>query len=258
MSDSVPRSSRNVHGAYSFRATGSQSPSASRPFLGLLNPMGRHYQGYSQAASLLEEDEDEETHKTHHSSIYPSASARHVSWDAGSQLNVLKYNEDRSSDDDEVPQSLMFEAYPPSKAQTGSRNPRTSQPSRPSSSVLPTTHPVQISMPPKPSDLNPPPTPEMRPLDPPKPMRGLDAYERALWNWVNVYNLDLYLQEVYSYYEGKGIFCIALSQGLNLLSVFLFYSRSRSHFQIQDIWIRHFLFHLSVGLRRLFSDSPRA
>ncbi len=33
------------------------------------------------------------------------------------------------------------------------------------------------------------------------------------------YNLDAFLQEVYSYYEGKGIYSIALSRGLNLLSV---------------------------------------
>ncbi|EKM55276.1 uncharacterized protein PHACADRAFT_95774 [Phanerochaete carnosa HHB-10118-sp] len=50
-------------------------------------------------------------------------------------------------------------------------------------------------------------------------MRGLDAYERALWNWVNVYNLDAFLQETYYYYEGKGIYSIALSRGLNLLTV---------------------------------------
>lgn len=50
-------------------------------------------------------------------------------------------------------------------------------------------------------------------------MRGLDAYERALWNWVNVYNLDAFLQDVYAYYEGKGIYCIALARGLNLLYV---------------------------------------
>jgi autophagy-related protein 9 len=48
-------------------------------------------------------------------------------------------------------------------------------------------------------------------------MRGLDEYEKALWNWVNVYNLDAFLQEVYAYYEGNGIYSIALSRGLNLL-----------------------------------------
>ena len=52
-------------------------------------------------------------------------------------------------------------------------------------------------------------------------MRGLDEYERALWDWVNVYNLDAFLQEAYYYYEGKGIYSIALSRGLNLLSVTL-------------------------------------
>ncbi|EIW84892.1 APG9-domain-containing protein [Coniophora puteana RWD-64-598 SS2] len=50
-------------------------------------------------------------------------------------------------------------------------------------------------------------------------MRGLDAYERALWKWVNVYNLDAFLQDVYRYYEGKGIYSIALARGLNLITV---------------------------------------
>ncbi|KZO97798.1 APG9-domain-containing protein [Calocera viscosa TUFC12733] len=48
---------------------------------------------------------------------------------------------------------------------------------------------------------------------------GLDAEQRALWNWVNVQNLDSYLQEVYAYYVGKGIYTIALTRGLNLLTV---------------------------------------
>jgi autophagy-related protein 9 len=56
-------------------------------------------------------------------------------------------------------------------------------------------------------------------------MGGLDAYERALWNWVNVYNLDAFLQEVYYYYEGKGIYSIALARGLNLLYVHLFFKK---------------------------------
>ena len=55
-------------------------------------------------------------------------------------------------------------------------------------------------------------------------MRGLDEHERALWNWVNVYNLDAFLQEAYYYYEGKGLYSIALSRGLNLLSVVLLLS----------------------------------
>ncbi|ORY24579.1 autophagy protein Apg9-domain-containing protein [Naematelia encephala] len=49
---------------------------------------------------------------------------------------------------------------------------------------------------------------------------GLNAYERALWKWVNVDDLDGFLQEVYEYYKGKGIYCIALARVLNLLTTF--------------------------------------
>lgn len=70
-------------------------------------------------------------------------------------------------------------------------------------------------------------------------MGRLDPYERALWNWVNVYNLDAFLQEVYYYYEGKGIYSIALARGLNLLLVFL----SRS-FQFSGLM---YLFDRTMG-----------
>lgn len=46
---------------------------------------------------------------------------------------------------------------------------------------------------------------------------NLSPKDRALWRWVNVVDLDGFLQEVYSYYVGKGIWCISLSLGLNLL-----------------------------------------
>ncbi|ODO03086.1 hypothetical protein I350_05931 [Cryptococcus amylolentus CBS 6273] len=52
------------------------------------------------------------------------------------------------------------------------------------------------------------------------PKSGLDEYEKALWKWVNVEDLDGFLQEVYEYYKGKGIYCIALSRVLNLLTTF--------------------------------------
>ncbi|KIJ10518.1 hypothetical protein PAXINDRAFT_85915 [Paxillus involutus ATCC 200175] len=78
-----------------------------------------------------------------------------------------------------------------------------------------------VSIPPRPSELDVNQSPQVpsRQQTSPKPLRGLDAYERALWNWVNVYNLDAFLQEVYLYYEGKGIYSIALTRGLNLLTV---------------------------------------
>lgn len=47
--------------------------------------------------------------------------------------------------------------------------------------------------------------------------RGMGAKERALWRWINVEDLDGYLQQVYLYYVGKGIWAIALTRLLNLL-----------------------------------------
>ncbi|GAA5902427.1 hypothetical protein JCM6882_002750 [Rhodosporidiobolus microsporus] len=48
---------------------------------------------------------------------------------------------------------------------------------------------------------------------------GLNAKERALWRWVNVEDLDGFLQQVYLYYVGKGIWAIGLERVLNLLTV---------------------------------------
>ncbi|KAM0748760.1 APG9-domain-containing protein [Meredithblackwellia eburnea MCA 4105] len=48
---------------------------------------------------------------------------------------------------------------------------------------------------------------------------GMGARERALWRWINVEDLDTFLQEVYLYYVGKGVWAIALSRLLNLLTV---------------------------------------
>ena len=53
----------------------------------------------------------------------------------------------------------------------------------------------------------------------PNPKHSLDAYECVLWNWVNVYNLDTFLQEMYVYYHGKGIYSISLKRTLNPLWV---------------------------------------
>ena len=143
------------------------------------------------------------------------------------------------SSDDEVPQSFMIEASSSkprrksSKAKEKTKANEMSQlPSRPpllsrgesTRPILPTTTrdvKAIYDTTPKRSEAD--------PLDQipdgysgssqPKQIRGLDSYERALWNWVNVYNLDAFLQEVYHYYQGKGIYCIALSRGLNLLLV---------------------------------------
>ncbi|OCH93860.1 APG9-domain-containing protein [Obba rivulosa] len=245
-SNSRPRaSSRPLHGSQSIFP----SASSSRPFLHMLNPLGRTYQGYAQAnQSVLEEEEEEdgeqpdlEAGHANPSTLFKSGSKSHgrqrVSWGGdASEMNVLRPNirqedakHDQDSSGDEAPQNYMIEtATPAVRRQSSPRNmskgkeretrrqPLSSASQRQTPPVLPT---VQVSIPPRPSELE----AEARgqPLREPhvRQMGGLDAHERALWNWVNVYNLDAFLQEAYYYYEGKGIYSIALSRGLNLLTV---------------------------------------
>ncbi|KIK58252.1 hypothetical protein GYMLUDRAFT_202734 [Collybiopsis luxurians FD-317 M1] len=225
----MPSNSRSLQASQSFHPSGSSS----RPFLNMLNPMNRQHQGYIQAnQSLLEEEEDGSGDErdveagTPLSNLSKSQGKRKVSWDANSG-NVVRPNiqsRDEDSSDGEVPQDFMIEA--------ATKKPKKSPPKRkrqqplhsaPSSRKLPPLLPTHasVSIPPRPSEVE----EEVRTPradtfnESPKQMRGLDAYERALWNWVNVYNLDAFLQEVYHYYEGKGIYSIALSRGLNLLTV---------------------------------------
>ncbi|PFH54263.1 hypothetical protein AMATHDRAFT_135335 [Amanita thiersii Skay4041] len=245
-----PKDSRTFQGSHSIL-----SDSTSRPFLNMLNPMGRNYQGYVQASQspVQEEDEgrrsEEEDVETESSqrTVSPQIPQGHrkVSWGTADQKprpSAQRQDFREESDDDEVPQSLMIEApshraTATSKGKGKARAERSSGRIRPLFSVsgrkvppiLPThANSSGISTPPRPSELdveedeltprNPKRTTQLREQQL-RPSQGLDAYERALWNWVNVYNLDAFLQEVYWYYEGKGIYSIALSRGLNLLTV---------------------------------------
>ncbi|KAL0936678.1 autophagy protein Apg9 [Colletotrichum truncatum] len=50
--------------------------------------------------------------------------------------------------------------------------------------------------------------------------RGLVANnekEKALWRWVNISNLDFFIQDVYYYYRGSGFWCIVCARALHLL-----------------------------------------
>jgi autophagy-related protein 9 len=225
----------------------------------MLNPFGmsRLYAGYSQAnQSLLEEEEEEgsggedrdleaQRGRNRKSTVLKANSAhnRRPPKEAGgaSEMHTLWPNiqkdkpYDQDSSDDEVPQSFMIEAQATRKTSDDARfkgkgrmhaSPQTPAPV-PSGQDLPSTGRTNAAGNVQPSA----PRPSEAALDtksdrniPPRPpqTRGLDAYERALWNWVNVYNLDAFLQDVYYYYEGKGIYSIALARGLNLLSAILF------------------------------------
>ena len=51
------------------------------------------------------------------------------------------------------------------------------------------------------------------------PTTMMTPKERALWMWANVENLDNFLQDVYDYFIGNGIWSICLNRILNLLYV---------------------------------------
>jgi autophagy-related protein 9 len=204
----------------------------------MLSPLGasRKYAGYTRASqAVLEEDEDEgaDTERDERGVGATSApvarpsSSRSVGAPSASSLRPNVHGADGAdSSDDEVPQSFMIEtsaAPPAARAARGARVKGKARAGSAAAPILPAGAELPpVSVPPRPSELPQDaigPDEDVEPADTaPRPtMRGLDAYERALWNWVNVYNLDAFLQEVYYYYEGKGIYCIALARALNLL-----------------------------------------
>jgi autophagy-related protein 9 len=50
----------------------------------------------------------------------------------------------------------------------------------------------------------------------PDGVRG-NAREQALWRWANITNLDIFMADVYGYYQGKGLWCILSHRALHLL-----------------------------------------
>jgi autophagy-related protein 9 len=223
----------------------------SRPFLNMLNPLGHAYQGYMAAnQSVLEEDEeDTDAASTRHEHIDLEAQAFPTSTSkapfpapgptqrltrGATGTSILRPNvreddrtQEESESDGEVPQSFLIES-PASRRAPLSRKGRARDKRHTTNA---TTHidAPRISVPPRPSEINvdrPPLARSPATAGLSNPKRGLNAYERALWNWVNVYNLDAFLQDVYLYYHGKGIYSIALKRGLNLLSVSLRVSES--------------------------------
>lgn len=38
-----------------------------------------------------------------------------------------------------------------------------------------------------------------------------------MWEWLNVVNLDTFMEQVYTYYTGAGMYCIVLVRLLDLL-----------------------------------------
>lgn len=79
----------------------------------------------------------------------------------------------------------------------------------------------------------------------------VSTFDRTMWRWTNVENMDDFFQRVYAYYQGKGLYCILLSRLLNLLtlgfviffSTFLIgcvdYSDIKHHTKLSEVVIPH-------------------
>ncbi|KAF8311594.1 APG9-domain-containing protein [Clavulina sp. PMI_390] len=229
---------------------GSSSLTSSRPFLNLLNPLGggRAYRGYEPARDDVVEEQDEDEYAENpydeeddrgegpssrpgwmRASTRPPSNASRIPMHGNpspthhSGANDAPYDDDEEYDDGEVPQSFLIEGGSRRGGLHSSKSPK-STPRKSSGLTGGFLAGIKqpISMPPRPSDLQTAadfalPLPNTAPTGPSK--QGLDEYERALWNWVNVYNLDAFLQEAYTYYLGKGVYSIALGRVLNLLTI---------------------------------------
>ncbi|KAI8974109.1 autophagy protein Apg9-domain-containing protein [Pilobolus umbonatus] len=49
--------------------------------------------------------------------------------------------------------------------------------------------------------------------------KRISTYDRTLWRWANVENMDMFFERVYDYFQGKGIYCMLLARLLNLLTL---------------------------------------
>lgn len=75
---------------------------------------------------------------------------------------------------------------------------------------------TKVQQPLHPSSRRTPPTNRSSPGQYPS-LALVDPKQKALWRWANVENLDNFLEDVYIYFLGNGIWCIMLSRALNLL-----------------------------------------
>ncbi|KAI8886343.1 APG9-domain-containing protein [Backusella circina FSU 941] len=49
----------------------------------------------------------------------------------------------------------------------------------------------------------------------------VSVYDRTMWRWANIENMDDFFERVYDYFQGKGLYCILLARLLNLMQVTL-------------------------------------
>lgn len=128
---------------------------------------------------------------------------------------------------DDVPHSLLLDDAD-TISQAGAPHPADPRPytDDPESAMhspgrVPPARPLIASPPRKPAPIRP-----LRPPDRPvgrdyiaDQLNGLSPRDRALWYWINVENLDLFLHDIYNYFLGKGIWSIMLGRAIGLMTV---------------------------------------
>ena len=156
---------------------------------------------FAQAAATLGADDGSETDIQDDSQLDASIPLRPSVTQHGRRVVFgaslpRPHRGDLNSSDDEVPQSLMIEATPSEKLKAHRSGQRARKMRTPKQPILPVAN---VSTPPRPAALD---EESEGSQDSPllgtgrRPAPGLTPYEHTLWSWVNVYNLDEYLQEV--------------------------------------------------------------
>jgi len=156
---------------------------------------------FAQAAAILEAEDGSETDIQDDSQLHASIPLHPSVTQHGRRVAFgpslpRPHRGDLNSSDDEVPQSLMIEATPSAKLKAHRSGQRVRKTRTPKQPILPVAN---ISTPSRPTEFE-----EESEGNQDSPLLsasrraapGLTSYERALWSWVNVYNLDEYLQEV--------------------------------------------------------------
>lgn len=140
---------------------------------------------------------------------------------AAARSILVKSGADTCLDDNDVPESLLLEpndtlaAEPIDEAHIKFH--RQSTINRTSDNIQPRS-----------TDRGAVPHPASRPHRSPQlPFsQTISKADAALWRWINVSNLDNFIQDVYDYFEGGGFWCILCANALWLLYVSIAHSHS--------------------------------
>lgn len=124
--------------------------------------------------------------------------------------------------DNDVPASLLFEPHEAEVEANGAARKMASMPGRQNAIPGPSNRRTHAQWETTQAQQRLHPSDSIKPTrsQPKRLARGLASgseKEKALWRWVNVSNLDFFVQDVYYYYRGSGFWCIVCARALHLV-----------------------------------------